>query len=673
MSLQIVNFIVNLNTIHNGSIRIIQGLNSLNIIIKNSTNHLNGVQNASTPSRLFAILSDKALAPLSKTLLKRFPEVPDLSKIHGFQAFQNLHKSILEELHEAIELLGACADFQETCEAILHQSVHLMDLNVLGTNSSVALSFMDAVVGSCKVMCMLQTSVAEKKIILIAYAKAFAIANGVQGASVLRLQNTFFMIFPKIAAILSGLQPSLEASVLIQGEKLRQLAYLNIAPEINGINAVPYDEMIHKGLQSHRRYMEIFLLGWLLCPNELASNQKSIESVRQIFLQYGHTISMVADDSLDVYAEVEPLVRLNNKLGRLRLSQSDLGQITQSQSKFHGERRDLIRHVLKQCQNLSETCSFIGTKFQTILSILGFARDEILWYFHNQEAEQTSKKWSKKETRVLDSGVTELLWLIKHLKSKIYQSKKTIVSFISTEIKATAKNTVAFFQNLLHQTEKMKSYNQLVLQIQDTLQKLASDEGLQPNPVELRGLRMNWFRFHALSLLPNSSFQQSLSAEVIKSMNSISEGCQWVIHFEDSLFQIASLDTLSFHRASLLEHMTETLNSSPEQARWIGVYFWAAEEFAASHHFTLEKDTEDGILDYTWATLKYLSKVSVNLVHSYAIAYKDWERRLLPSELYRSQQSEYTVSSKKKKAPSRSKGALKPKSELSTNLEHVAK
>ncbi|KAI8833039.1 Nck-associated protein 1 [Chytridium lagenaria] len=239
----------------------------------------------------------------------------------------------MEDLRSTYDLMAACAEFQETCEAALHQSVHFMTLS-LEQNAHLAMLFLDNLVAYCKVAFMVSTLAPEKKILIAAYAKAYSLVVGMQEPTMTRvmkyitayekplgpLQGSFLMLAPKIAALLTSLQPLLEQTVLVQGEKLRQLNYLNIASEITGVNATLHDPMILEILAKHNSLFEIFALGWLMCPMELSKSSKSADLLKHIFTLYGHNLILVGDESIDLTVEYENASRLNTKLARIKIS-----------------------------------------------------------------------------------------------------------------------------------------------------------------------------------------------------------------------------------------------------------------------------------------------------------------------------------------------------------------
>lgn len=56
---------------------------------------------------------------------------------------------------------------------------------------------------------------------------------------------------------------------------------------------------------------------------------------------------------------------------------------------------------------------------QMVASAIGFARDEILWYFYHLDHDINGKKKGKRDPKTLDVGVVELIWLMKELAKSI--------------------------------------------------------------------------------------------------------------------------------------------------------------------------------------------------------------------------------------------------------------
>jgi len=89
---------------------------------------------------------------------------------------------------------------------------------------------------------------------------------------------------------------------------------------------------------------------------------------------------------------------------------------------FHKDRRDYLRHQLKQLLCLCEDKKILASKFPVLASAVGFAREEIIWYFSHNE-----KRKRKKEEKpgVQDLAVSELIWLLKVLVTKMKKNKSS--------------------------------------------------------------------------------------------------------------------------------------------------------------------------------------------------------------------------------------------------------
>ena len=91
---------------------------------------------------------------------------------------------------------------------------------------------------------------------------------------------------------------------------------------------------------------------------------------------------------------------------------------------LHKDRRDYLksqlRHILYYCNEPKNICR----KFSKIAAAIGFAKDEIFWYFYHFDRDYTlSKSTSKKQKAESrhDLGILELMSLTVNLTDKIIE------------------------------------------------------------------------------------------------------------------------------------------------------------------------------------------------------------------------------------------------------------
>jgi hypothetical protein len=105
---------------------------SNNSSIQNSNNNSTSEPqtNNSHLDELLPKLFSNEFKNVTKLLLKKFPDVPDLSKVNGYAGFQASQSQILDQLSPYFEVFTSVTDFNETCLNVLQQSIHIMELNV---------------------------------------------------------------------------------------------------------------------------------------------------------------------------------------------------------------------------------------------------------------------------------------------------------------------------------------------------------------------------------------------------------------------------------------------------------------------------------------------------------------------------------------------------------------
>jgi hypothetical protein len=144
MKLRVLQWTQSLTLLKDHSENLLSSLFCINSILSsnrqsgsNNSNVQNSNNNPSEPQtnnshldELLPKLFSNEFKNVTKLLLKKFPEVPDLSKVNGYAGFQASQSQILDQLSPYFEVFTSVTDFNETCLNVLQQSIHIMELNV---------------------------------------------------------------------------------------------------------------------------------------------------------------------------------------------------------------------------------------------------------------------------------------------------------------------------------------------------------------------------------------------------------------------------------------------------------------------------------------------------------------------------------------------------------------
>ncbi|KAJ3030355.1 Nck-associated protein 1 [Rhizophlyctis rosea] len=602
--------------------------------------------------RVLAEAGDHGLGDFFKKIVKKFPDVGDITKSSSYQAFVKASDTILEELKPYYDLLSATAEFAETAQTVLQQGVNLLTFG-FDTNPEIVNIFLDVLVSFVSVIYLVNGLGNERKIIAFAYSRAYQVAKQKDELNWGRLskfltaydkplpaiQENLSILAPRIMSILLELKTHLTQRLCVSADGLRKTAVLSLTPEMSGVKA-PEPDMKHlQGLAAQNRYFTITVIGFLLCPGEVVKNPTSVEHLKLAF-SYAYVLPLIRNEALDITSEYDHTFKANSKLGKIlktdftdALSSSHLTAPT-----FHKDRRDYLRHQLKQILCLCDDHAILCTKFMVIISAIGFAKDEILWYFHHLDADVASKKKGKKEPRSHDVGVIELMWLLKEICGRLMRKVDVIRDAMANHIaEIHVPGILENIENALQSPELAAENTGLLLKaMADTLALIPTErlsDVIQDGGLE--GVRLNWLRFQVCAALPTSVASIPHTAHLSTLMGDLYIKSRWLDKFEACLKQQSSLQDLCYYQTPLQELLRECMDTSPESIRFVGVLGLLAEDFMGNVSPCWPAEQKQlSIHSVLFATEIYsiLGQYAASIAHDIALIHIAHEAQVLSSE-----------------------------------------
>ncbi|KAJ3166104.1 hypothetical protein HDU88_003651 [Geranomyces variabilis] len=594
-------------------------------------------------------LADPSFADAFKKMVKKFPEPVDITKDAKYQAFRDGHLQVLADFKNYYALLIAVMEFTETSAAVLQQSTNLVNLS-FDINPELVNAFLDVLVAHVSVVYLAASIGQEKKIIASAYAKAYQLANGPTEPNFLRLgkhlmaydkplaaiHETCSMLAPKIVSLLMEMKPDLDARLCMTADNFRKMAILSLTPEMSGIKAPEPDEKHLRGLTIMNRQFRILIVGFLACPAEITKQSGYLDLLKQT-LQYGQAVPLHRNEMLNITGEFEGAFKSQKKLASLKNYVSDVITTTwASCPALHRDRREYLRHQIKQMICLSSDRGIICAKFPKVASALGFARDEVLWYFYHLDLDAGGKKRTKKDVRNLDVGVIELIWLIKDLSKSLKKNIDVVRDHFAQQIgQFYAPNLLNLIENALGpdiETESigilLKELHRLVTMFTtDDINELIDEGGLQ-------ALRMNWLRFQLAAALPSSGGIANIS-DISWMMTDLCERSKWLDRYNETLDELCSLRELCFYQSVLHEHLRECIETAPELVRYCGAFGSIAEEFLSNVSAAWPQEAKHiAVHSVLFATEVYsiLGQLAGGVAHDIAIISVSHGNQLLTQE-----------------------------------------
>ncbi|KAJ3087635.1 hypothetical protein HK102_010603, partial [Quaeritorhiza haematococci] len=369
------------------------------------------------PARL-RLLSDSGLSGIVKVFVKKFPEGGDITKANGFALFQSITKEIMEELRPYYEILIAVSDFVDTAFPILQQ---LVNVGANGMTPDVTPELCSAYLNLLASFVFVVHATAglgpERKAIVGAFGKCHHMVHGSVEPSLTRvtkcistydtktivqLQEQFASVpglTSRINSVILGLKPQIEGRLILTADGFRKLALLSLTPEMSGIKAPDPDE---KHLRELTGMMQLFsgvVVGALIAPIELLRSPGGCGDLVRMVMSYGYLLPEVRNETLSISTEFETTVKHGNKMSKLKSFVNEtLPASYQTSPNFHRDRREYLRHQLKLMMCLLDNHELLCSKFWMIVAALGFARDEILWYFQHHDRDLSGTRLSPSPT-----------------------------------------------------------------------------------------------------------------------------------------------------------------------------------------------------------------------------------------------------------------------------------
>lgn len=117
----------------------------------------------------------------------------------------------------------------------------------------------------------------------------------------------------------------------------------------------------------------------------------------------------------------------NPKIPIVKTSKQDVPVATQQILSYHEGRRHMIIDEIHRFRNLLDSHMNFPSFFR-VVEVLQIAREEILWYFHHYDKDLAGNlRFKKKDVKVLDSRMGELIWAFKMCWLDIDRNKQGII------------------------------------------------------------------------------------------------------------------------------------------------------------------------------------------------------------------------------------------------------
>ncbi|KAI8995850.1 Nck-associated protein 1 [Gaertneriomyces semiglobifer] len=622
------------------------------------------------PPAEVGILKDPGLQDLWKKVNKAFPG--DVGE-KWQKSFEGVSERVDRELGDWYRSLVATAEFLDTSGDVLRQVVDIgLSYEV---NPDLVTLFFDLFVAHVLVAHLFSTLHPYTKTIASSYNKSHQLFHGESHPAyslvcqcilsytqpLPTIQSSLTDISSKIFGLL--MEMKLDLDILnMNADSFRKLATLSLMPEMSGVKAPEADEKVLRGVRGGMRLFRVVVLVFLCFPGEVG-RYTGAGDVLKSTLAYGWMVPVVRNEMMNIATEFEGSKAHRKVSGMKGLVSETLAATMTSAPVFHKDRRDYLRHQLKQMLCLCKDQRVVCQKFPMVASALGFARDEVLWYFHHLEHDPSSTR-RKSARRTVDIGAIELIYLIKSLAHLLLSEIDLIRDALARQISEFyASNLVGVLETA---SEGVPGEQPLGVMLDEVLRIVRSCV-TDLNEGDLESLRLNWKRVQVCAAL-NDSPNIVGNETLVWLLGDLCERSKWLDSFQESIQALSTFSDLYFYQHSLFEHLQACLEVSPDYARHTGMVGHLSEDFplnATSMYPAEEKPLVVHSVCFATEVFSILAQFAAGVTHDIALESVTMEAQTLSTEV------KHFVSNAKERKKKKKETVRKPGWESVLNGENT--
>uniref|UniRef100_A0A2C9L0W9 Uncharacterized protein n=1 Tax=Biomphalaria glabrata TaxID=6526 RepID=A0A2C9L0W9_BIOGL len=589
------------------------------------------------------ILKDKAIqAAIEKVYLKKFPLYD--SKASQLTVVNQKKEDILQALSlfyltfvEILTLKDQIVELLTTIDALqFHFDIVL--------NFDLTKNYLELVTSYITLMILI-SQVDDRKAVLSLYNNAFELKNSKSDPSYHRLGQMLIdyeaplkklteEFVPHSRHVIPALKSlhKIYTTRNLSAEELRTYQVLAIFYDSSKMANIPSTEMIQCEYLSLETMERWIVFGFLVC-NQGLSDPSAVE-LWKLALQSNLCFTLYRTDML-LYSDIINFFE-NMKGQNKRASEVKEFQIysLQNSAIFHKERRKFLRNSLRDLSlAFAEHPGLLGPKALYVFQGLSLARDEILWllrHIHLSTLKKQNMKISPDD--FTDRQLPELIFYMEDIKVLVKKYKEVVQCYYSQYL--SGYDSVLLQQ--LMSTISLCPPDELVLlnSFVESLSGLQDIAGNDYNNVQLKGFRLDWFRFQAMTSGSKVNLELKTVGELAKHMNTVIFHTKMVDSLDEMLEETTELSIYCFHTPILEHHFNQCMEFLP-QHRYSLVFPLICSHFMmATHSHCPEERMSIGntSLKYINWFLKHICNEIVGVVTKICAQNVEMDQKLLPSE-----------------------------------------
>ncbi|KCV72902.1 hypothetical protein H696_00472 [Fonticula alba] len=543
--------------------------------------------NPESPQRP-AVLSDPALQPLFRAMLRRFPSDGGLTSTQGADRFQKVCKDILDATGPTYNAFTRLVVFRDTMSNLLGE---FSKLSYSALNGPDVVTALVSLMADYVRLHLLLAQIPDRRLITLIYARAFQITHRSAEPQFNRVAEMVGCDTPvaRVQADAQVLSGTLALAIKQYSEGifdwlspsafLRSEGVFNMIHHPAHIKRPSAEDARLRTLRNYRFVADNVAFAMLLTPSELVADPALGELLRSI-LEHNITFELFRCENIQLASEYEPIVRKMSSSNPAKSGLSDaISSATQLSSSFvntatsfRRDRREFLRTALIQTSGLlADKPGLLGPKFSQVVSLLGLARNEILWYMrHLDFLAHNIKKGSKTED-MTDTNITEIMSYTEGLRRFILDHTDIVCSYYREYL-------AGYFAHRLKEvvaglTVPLPSV--VTTQLGNFKTTLASLAGLQGDALEaaIASMQMDWLRIQVFLSTPGQSAIVSSLEELVRLLADVNARMRYAspAGLDNYLGSVCGLHELLHQQRSLWASL-EICTRSVAQSRHVRVY-----------------------------------------------------------------------------------------------------
>uniref|UniRef100_A0A9J2PDS2 Membrane-associated protein gex-3 n=1 Tax=Ascaris lumbricoides TaxID=6252 RepID=A0A9J2PDS2_ASCLU len=534
-------------------------------------------------------LSEKSLESCIKHIVRKFPVIDTRSNAATYQQANAMKQEIIKSLSLYYYTFADLLDLRDHIMQLLttmDASQVKLDITL---NYDLTAGYMNVVVNLICIMVLL-SRVDDRKAVLGLFNAAFEMANGQSeptfprlGQMIIDYENPLKKLAEDLGPLNRLVHSSLSslASVYVRrnitADAWRNAQMLSLVASPQQILYAAQTDTISCEYLSLDVMDRWIILGVTVCHNTLLSDP-IIASLWQRALQTGLAIRLFRDETLVVHSTVQGVFdSIKGYHKKVQEVKDHYSVALQTSLIVHRDRRRFLRGALRElCLLIKDQPGLLGPKILFVWMALSFSRDEVLWLLRHVDVWPSGGgKKNKHADEVIDKQISELLFHMHELRSLVQKYAGVIQRYYSQYISG---------YDALALTEIVQALEGLTEDEATIMSDFCADIArISQNSVDLRGLRLDWFRFQAYVSISRSAFCLSDNRRLAVTMNTTVFHLKMVDLLDEMLRETSDLSIYCFYTRQLENQLQQCLQL-PSQSRYSIVFAHICSHFASALH-----------------------------------------------------------------------------------------